>query len=622
MIKKFRPASYSLLAVAVSVWLAFHLHAQPATVDATKADSSSAAEITPPSDTTTQTQAPSTLDGDTPAVVPAPPAAENLAPPPPKTGKRTKNRKASKFQGISKEEVNVAGADYTLPAGQEVRSVTVTKGTATIDGDVRHDVVMIDGDVTISGHVGGDVVTLNGNLKLSPTAKVDGNAISLGGALERDAGAQVLGEVVELGPRILGKFAKFINAEQLPNGWQAWVTHCLQLGRLLSFDAGWTLAINFVFLLFYLLLLLLFPGAVHSCRNAVSERPINTIIFGIAGIPLIVCAMLLLLATGVGIIAWPFLIAASIVASYLGKISLLVSFGTTLARPVRRGDRTPAALALALGWLVVSFLYLVPFLAFIVWFSLALWGLGIALSAISHSTKRAATPVAPGKAPAPPASAPSAPPASPIAPTRAPVVPVLPVMSLAVAGGSTGPTVTAGSFSAPPPVHPNLEEPLITQPEPPPLSSSTTFAAELPSASTTPPEAAIPLSMATQKRPKSAPRWGALAIDCLVIVGVIRLTNLESPLLNLAIIVGYQWGMLYWRGATLGAVLCHLKVVRMDGRPVNVSIAGVRACASILSIFSCGLGWLWPLWDREKQTWHDKLAGTVVVQLERPEPLI
>ena len=33
----------------------------------------------------------------------------------------------------------------------------------------------------------------------------------------------------------------------------------------------------------------------------------------------------------------------------------------------------------------------------------------------------------------------------------------------------------------------------------------------------------------------------------------------------------------------------------------------------IVSGFVCLLGYLWMLWDRERQTWHDKVANTVVV---------
>ena len=614
------------LAVISAICLAAHLQAQPADVEAPKADPAKPAETVPPSDTAIP--APPTPATDDNAVVPAPPAPEDPTTPAPKPGKRTKNRKASKFLGVSKEEVNVTGTDYTLPAGQEVRTVTVTKGSATIEGDVRHDVVVIGGDLTISGRVGGDVVTIGGKLKLNPTAKVDGSAVTLGGELERDPGAQITGEVVELGPRALGEIGRFIHNGQLPLGWKSWVAHCLQLGRPMSFEAAWTVAIDVVFLVFYILLVLLFPGAVQACRNAIAERALNTIILGIAGIPLIACAMLLLLVTAVGILAWPFLIAASIVASYIGKAALLVTFGTTLARPFRGERKTPVIIALVLGWLVVSALYLVPFLAFIVWFSLALWGLGIALSAISRSTKRPAKPGTAGPRPANPpptpkgATNPGPSPSEPKPEFIASLAPPLPVMAMAMAGNATGPTLSTETQAAVLPGTSTIEEPMIAPPEPPPLASEPSKNVDPPPApKSTRTESAAPLA-ASQKRPRPLIRFGALALDCLVLSGVVRLANIESTLLQLLIIIAYQWAMLYWRAATIGGVLCRLKVVRIDGKPITVSVAGVRAVASILSLMSCGLGWFWAQWDHEKQTWHDKLAGTVVVELERSEPLV
>jgi uncharacterized RDD family membrane protein YckC len=38
-----------------------------------------------------------------------------------------------------------------------------------------------------------------------------------------------------------------------------------------------------------------------------------------------------------------------------------------------------------------------------------------------------------------------------------------------------------------------------------------------------------------------------------------------------------------------------------------------RYFGRILSGIACFLGYLWMLWDPEKQTWHDKLTNTVVV---------
>jgi len=35
--------------------------------------------------------------------------------------------------------------------------------------------------------------------------------------------------------------------------------------------------------------------------------------------------------------------------------------------------------------------------------------------------------------------------------------------------------------------------------------------------------------------------------------------------------------------------------------------------AKILSAIPCLLGYFWMLWDPQKQTWHDKIVGSIVV---------
>jgi uncharacterized RDD family membrane protein YckC len=48
----------------------------------------------------------------------------------------------------------------------------------------------------------------------------------------------------------------------------------------------------------------------------------------------------------------------------------------------------------------------------------------------------------------------------------------------------------------------------------------------------------------------------------------------------------------------------------------------VRALACFLSLAPLGLGFLWAAFDADKQTWHDKIAGTVVIRLPKPAPLV
>ena len=77
-----------------------------------------------------------------------------------------------------------------------------------------------------------------------------------------------------------------------------------------------------------------------------------------------------------------------------------------------------------------------------------------------------------------------------------------------------------------------------------------------------------------------------------------------------------------WKGSTIGGIVLGLKVVRMDGQPITFAVALVRALAAAFSILVLFLGFLWIAWDAERQGWHDKIAGTVVLKLPRGTPLV
>jgi uncharacterized RDD family membrane protein YckC len=69
-------------------------------------------------------------------------------------------------------------------------------------------------------------------------------------------------------------------------------------------------------------------------------------------------------------------------------------------------------------------------------------------------------------------------------------------------------------------------------------------------------------------------------------------------------------------GQTPGDAAMSIRVVDFrdgTGRPIGYGRAFLRALVSIVSGLVVLLGYLWMLWDREKQTWHDKAAGSVVV---------
>lgn len=71
------------------------------------------------------------------------------------------------------------------------------------------------------------------------------------------------------------------------------------------------------------------------------------------------------------------------------------------------------------------------------------------------------------------------------------------------------------------------------------------------------------------------------------------------------------------KGATLGKQFFKLKVKVEDGSEITWWKAIIReSLGKILSSIVFSLGYLWSLWDPKKQTWHDKMVGTVVIQTE------
>jgi uncharacterized RDD family membrane protein YckC len=68
------------------------------------------------------------------------------------------------------------------------------------------------------------------------------------------------------------------------------------------------------------------------------------------------------------------------------------------------------------------------------------------------------------------------------------------------------------------------------------------------------------------------------------------------------------------RGQTLGQMVLGIKVIGLDtGASIGYGRALLRWFVSLVSGIVILLGYLWMLWDKEKQCWHDKAANDVVV---------
>lgn len=87
--------------------------------------------------------------------------------------------------------------------------------------------------------------------------------------------------------------------------------------------------------------------------------------------------------------------------------------------------------------------------------------------------------------------------------------------------------------------------------------------------------------------------------------------NAVGLLIDLVYFVGF-WA---WRGQSPGMIPFNMQVVlAADGGKVDVVRALLRYVGLIISIVVLLLGVIWIAFDRRKQGWHDKIAGTVVVR--------
>lgn len=85
---------------------------------------------------------------------------------------------------------------------------------------------------------------------------------------------------------------------------------------------------------------------------------------------------------------------------------------------------------------------------------------------------------------------------------------------------------------------------------------------------------------------------------------------------------GLSWllGLAYYTyfegstGQTMGKRALGIRVVSLEGGgSIGYGRALIRYFGRIVSTIPLLLGYLWMLWDKEKQTWHDKFARSVVV---------
>ncbi len=498
--------------------------------------------------------------------------------------RRLEQRFERRFTRHNENVIVNIGDDSSLPAGEYADSVIsifgssssagevgevvlAIGGNASATGPVGEGVVAMFGDVYVDAEVGQDVVAIFGNVQLGPNAVVNGELVSVGGAIKRDPSAVVHGpqQQIAFGQR-LG------NLDWL----KPWFESCLMYGRPLAFrgDIAWAWWLVAGFLGLYVLLAVMFDQSLQRVVTTLEERPAQSVLASILTVVLSPVLIIVMLITVIGIALVPFLALGLFCAGLFGKAAVLATLGRRITRFTGIGAFGHIAVATLVGGLIVMLLYTVPVIGFIVSNVIGALGLGVVVYTLLLALR------------------------SNQASTPAPAAATVGVAPDAAVGAASMASDIPGDGSTVPP------------PSSPPSSSPSSFTA------------ANPTNIELNSLPRAGfwIRMGALALDVLLIALVVEVIDPSDHFFAL-VLAGY--GALMWklRGTTIGGIICNLRVVRTDGRDIEWETAIVRALGCFLSLIPLGLGFIWMVFDNNRQTWHDKIAGTVVVRVPKSQSL-
>lgn len=439
-------------------------------------------------------------------------------------------------------------------------------------GETHDDIVMIDGALVIEGEVNGNIVAIASKAFID--GPVHGSVVVVPGPVTFGPNAIIDDETIVVGQSKRdpeSKFARGFQPVPIPElvpiitGAKDFVFEGLLMLRPLPPSVHWVWVVHGVMLLILVGMTLLFPKPVEIGAKAISDRPVVSIFSGFLTAILFIPVLLLLVVTVIGIVAVPFAIAGLILASLFGKASVLEFVGQQVGRNLRVAIFESPLLALLTGAVILALFYMVPVLGLLVWCVATLLGLGAIMVATASTLS----------------NQPSVP--TPVGvPVTAVVAPIDP--ATAASGATIGESV--------------------------PGVSATTASTNAP---------VLLRRVGFWKRFFAAfLDWVFLAIPMIFFAAF---HILFPPFLILVPII-YFVGMWTWKGTSVGKICLGLKIVRTDGTPIDFPVALVRSLAAFFSFIVVFLGFFWAGWDKEKQSWHDKIAGTVVVQVPKGVSLL
>jgi uncharacterized RDD family membrane protein YckC len=452
------------------------------------------------------------------------------------------------------QDVFRMGQDFTLGAGQNADEVVVMMGNATINGHVR-ELVVIVGSVSLgpTAIVDRTLTAIGAEVQVAEGATVGQEVVVIGGTLEAPPGFSAGREHVIINPPLIGARLSSL----VP-----YLTEGVMLGRPLVPRLGWVWGLLGVVFIVYLVVNLLADGPVRAAVSILDEKALTSFGTGLLVLLLFGPVSLLLAVSVVGLLVIPVLACAVLAAALVGKVATFRWLGARVWRGAEPGV-AEATVTFLIGFAIVTLVYIIPVLGMVAFALLGVLSLGAACLSFLAAYRRE-------QPPAPPAVPPLVP----------PVPPVMSEPSSVPLGASGGDVSTASASTIPPPVPPSS------------------------------------YGLAALPRGSFRDRLAAFLLDLILVALVVQVAwpfRGGRPLF--LALLAYHIALWAWKHTTVGGIICQLRIVRMDGAPLTLADAFIRGLSAVFSVVVAGLGFFWVLRDPERQSWHDKIAGTYVVKV-------
>lgn len=434
------------------------------------------------------------------------------------------------------------------------------------DESVR-DAFVVTGGIHVDGEIDGNLVVVAGSAEIN--GRVRGDVIIVGGSASFGPGAEILGDTFLMGgPFELDQDAVFHGDQTevlldwlLPafRSLGTLLASTVLLGRPFAPQLTWTWWLVGGLFIVNLLILLLMPRPTRASVSALRESPVTAFVVGMAVLLLFAPLLFLLVFSGFGILLIPFLLCVAVATVLLGKVVVYASAGQQVVTQFSLRNEIQV-LAFTIGSLVFLGAYMVPVIGFLAVGLVIPLGVGAVILAGCRAFR--------GE------------------------MGINPVDTAGVAGMSKGlafsGTVAGGGGSQ---------------------GASESVAAE----------ALLPEGIVD--RVGFWPRIAASGLD-LILVGFlfsILVGDTGPGTTRLMIFSWLLYHFLMWalKGATLGGMIIGIRCVTIDRQALSWGTAGVRVLGSVFSTVALFLGFFWASWSRERQSWHDMIAGTIMIRVPK-----